>query len=211
MHTHRQNVLRDAVFSALAILAAAIAWHLATAPDAQAHQPDCRTIAIRQALADPRPATPHLVASYRTACIARARAHQRLHRIQHATRRCMRVPGTIAGSRACHAVATAAVDRDHDRWAWSPALHSLLRKESSWNPNAVNDASHACGLFQRLVKPKLAADGKGCPWPTSGVGTKRERVHTTALVQAKDGVRYVAGRYGSPEAAWAFWLAHGWY
>lgn len=107
----------------------------------------------------------------------------------------------------CRALAAGALNaKVPARWAYDPAAIQLLRHESGWDPNAVNDTSEACGLFQRLVRT-------GCPWPVSGVGTPRERVHYPPALQAADGWRYIKYRpgYGTPGAAWGHFLSHGWY
>ena len=68
------------------------------------------------------------------------------------------------------------------------AINFIISHESGWNPSAQNPSSTAFGLFQMLVE-------------TSG------DVHT----QAVNGMNYIAGRYGTPTGAMAFWNAHNWY
>lgn len=128
-------------------------------------------------------------------------------RISRATDRCLDVEGSRMGRGVCDALARAGDRRGTIAWAWSPDLHELLRRESTWNPNAINDTSGACGLFQRLQMHPAPP----CPWPSSGRGTSRERVHATPLVQSVDGLRYIAGRYGTPAAALVHHDAVGWY
>ena len=72
------------------------------------------------------------------------------------------------------------------------ALSQLINKESSWNPNAANPSSSARGLFQKM---------------TSIHGP----VESTAAGQAKWGLKYIKGRYGTPAAAWAFHKKHNHY
>lgn len=75
-----------------------------------------------------------------------------------------------------------------DHW---PSFWKLIMKESSWNPQAVNKSSGACGLFQAL--------------PCSKMGGME------LANQIKWGVNYIKQRYGTPTAALAFHLQHGWY
>ena len=177
-----------------------------TPPSAEAHTPRCAQIAVAQALADPRPATPELVREYRLACLRRAARHAQAHRVTIATRRCVRVRGSVLGARVCHALARAAVERRVDSWAWSPALHELLRRESSGDPDAVNERSGACGLFQRLP----------CPWRYYGgtASPRDDRVWASPLVQARNGLRYIccsSHGYRTPERALAAHNSQGWY
>jgi len=66
------------------------------------------------------------------------------------------------------------------------ALKSLLMGESGFNPFAVNPSSGAAGIFQSL--------GHG-PVPLGN-----------ATAQARWGLPYIAGRYGTPVNAYATWL-----
>jgi hypothetical protein len=78
---------------------------------------------------------------------------------------------------------------ESDWWA----VDSIVSRESSWNPNAVNRSSGACGLGQQLPCGK---------WP----GAWNDPV--TALKAQYD---YVKARYGSYPQAVAFWNANHWY
>src|SRR5699024_8057708 len=79
-----------------------------------------------------------------------------------------------------------------DSGAQWTALSQLINKESSWNPNAANPRSTARGLFQKM---------------TSIHGP----VESTAAGQAKWGLNYIKGRYGTPSAALAFHNRHNHY
>lgn len=72
-------------------------------------------------------------------------------------------------------------------------VDKLIARESSWNPNAVNSSSGACGLVQALPCSKIPG------------------VWSNPVDALKWGDSYVKGRYGS----WANALAHsdskGWY
>lgn len=73
------------------------------------------------------------------------------------------------------------------------AVEILVQRESSWNPNAVNPTSGACGLTQALPCSKL-----GPNW-------------NDPVVALAWGDSYVKGRYGSWQAALAHSYANGWY
>lgn len=73
-------------------------------------------------------------------------------------------------------------------------LVSLWNQESGWNASAVNPTSGATGIPQLL--PSAHAVPPGWSSPT---------------VQITWGLTYIAGRYGSPAAAWAHETEFGWY
>lgn len=73
------------------------------------------------------------------------------------------------------------------------AVDSIVSRESSWNPNAVNSSSGACGLGQQLPCGKWA-------------GAWNDPV---AALKAQYG--YVVARYGGYPQAVAFWNANHWY
>lgn len=70
------------------------------------------------------------------------------------------------------------------------ALLELLMRESGINPNAVNKSSGACGLFQRLPCSVTLGDVEE---------------------QMENGLAYIKQRYGTPERALRFQIAHNWY
>lgn len=72
-------------------------------------------------------------------------------------------------------------------------VDSIVSRESSWNPNAINKSSGACGLGQQLPCGK---------WP----GAWNDPV---AALRAMNS--YVVGRYGGWPQAVAFWNSNGWY
>jgi LysM repeat protein len=74
---------------------------------------------------------------------------------------------------------------------------NIVKHESGWNPRAVNRSSGAYGLVQAVPGSKMASAGSD--WQTN------------PATQIKWGLRYMNSRYGSPCAAWSFWLAHKWY
>ncbi|WP_354643144.1 transglycosylase SLT domain-containing protein [Kitasatospora camelliae] len=77
------------------------------------------------------------------------------------------------------------------------AFDSIINHESGWNIKAVNASSGAYGLAQALPGSKMAS--VGADWQTNP-----ETQITWALT-------YMNERYGSPNAAWAFWQTHHWY
>lgn len=85
-------------------------------------------------------------------------------------------------------VRSAAAARGWDTGANWSAIDFIVQHESSWNPNAQNPTSTAYGLFQMLVE-----------------------TNSNPAVQAENGMNYIAGRYGTPLNALAFWQAHNWY
>jgi len=80
-------------------------------------------------------------------------------------------------------------------WVYNPALLKLASHESSFAHAAMNPTSKSCGIGQMLPCDKY---GEGSCWPQ----LRR---------QAKCFIRYILRRYRTPERAWAFWQANGWY
>lgn len=82
------------------------------------------------------------------------------------------------------------------RFGWGmsqfPPLQALWNQESGWNAYAVNPSSGAYGIPQAL--------GHGHPFNLGDY-----------VAQIWWGLRYIAGRYGSPAAAEAHEMAVGWY
>jgi hypothetical protein len=81
---------------------------------------------------------------------------------------------------------------------WS-ALDQLWNAESGWRTTATNPSSGAYGIPQSLPADKMAA--AGADW------------RTNPATQITWGLDYIAGRYGTPSAALAAWLARNphWY
>ena len=77
------------------------------------------------------------------------------------------------------------------------AFSKIVEHESGWDVDATNASSGAYGLVQALPGSKMASAGSD--WKTS------------AETQIEWGLKYMNERYGSPNAAWAFWQANGWY
>jgi len=76
-------------------------------------------------------------------------------------------------------------------------LNSLWNRESSWNIYASNPYSGAYGIPQAVPGSKMASAGG--KWRTS------------ARTQIRWGMRYIKGRYRSPERAWNHEVDTGWY
>lgn len=77
------------------------------------------------------------------------------------------------------------------------ALNNIIVRESGWNPLITNPGSGAYGIPQALPGSKMAS--AGADWRTNGE------------TQLKWMMRYIRSRYGTPNNAWAFWQANGWY
>lgn len=69
------------------------------------------------------------------------------------------------------------------------ALNTLIFNESGWQTHVLNSSSGACGLFQSLPCSKLGA-------PLDNVAN-----------QARWGLAYIKGTYGSPGVALSQWNA----
>jgi len=76
-------------------------------------------------------------------------------------------------------------------------LDLLWKRESGWNYKADNPTSSAYGIPQALPGSKMASAGSD--W------------RTNPATQIKWGLNYIAGRYGTPCAAWAHSERVGWY
>ena len=77
------------------------------------------------------------------------------------------------------------------------AFDKIISHESGWDYTATNASSGAYGLAQALPASKMAS--AGADWKTN------------PATQIKWGLNYMNERYGSPNAAWAFWQTHHWY
>ena len=86
-------------------------------------------------------------------------------------------------------------------YGWSEedyyALVMLWNRESSWNPNAINKKSGACGIPQSLPCSKMASEGAD--------------YRTNYKTQIRWGLKYIKARYGSPANAWGHSQRKGWY
>lgn len=78
-----------------------------------------------------------------------------------------------------------------------PSLDSLWTHESGWNHQASNTSSGAYGIPQALPGSKMQSAGDD--WETN------------PATQIRWGLGYITDRYGSPDAAWAFFQNNGWY
>ncbi|GGT26864.1 transglycosylase SLT domain-containing protein [Streptomyces purpureus] len=77
------------------------------------------------------------------------------------------------------------------------SFSKIVEHESHWKHTATNPSSGAYGLVQALPASKMAT--AGADWKTN------------PATQIKWGLDYMNDRYGSPNAAWSFWQANGWY
>lgn len=76
------------------------------------------------------------------------------------------------------------------------ALNNIVMAESGWSTSASNP-SGAYGIPQSLPGSKMASAGSD--WRTN------PRTQITWMLD------YIRSRYGTPQAAWQFHLANGWY
>lgn len=105
-----------------------------------------------------------------------------------------------AGDLGSHSALAAAAQRyaagQLARYGWGPAqmspLVKLWNQESGWNPYAINPTSGAYGIPQSL--------GHGHPYNLGDY-----------VAQINWGLNYIAGRYGSPGAAWQHEVGFNWY
>lgn len=105
-------------------------------------------------------------------------------------------------------------------WASSPALQTILKKESGGRPGIPNytyKGKSAAQVREELQRGKITAESSATglgqltlanvkqyyPSGTAGIGNAHE--------EAVGMLRYIRDRYGSPEAAWAYWRIHGSY
>lgn len=86
-------------------------------------------------------------------------------------------------------------------YGWSEydfeCLVKLWNRESSWNLNAVNKRSGACGIPQSLPCSKMKSAGAD--------------YRTNYKTQIKWGLNYIKARYGTPANAWSHSQQKGWY
>lgn len=80
---------------------------------------------------------------------------------------------------------------DASQWE---AFDFIVTHESGWNTQAKNASSGACGLGQALPCSKMPGG-----------------LNASAEAQISWVISYIANRYGTPNAAKAFWLSHRWY
>ncbi|GAA2993752.1 hypothetical protein GCM10020229_02760 [Kitasatospora albolonga] len=102
-----------------------------------------------------------------------------------------------AATRATSPSAVKELARDLVPAAQFAAFSSIISHESGWNFKATNASSGAYGLAQALPGSKMAS--AGADWKTN------------PATQIKWALAYMNDRYGSPNAAWAFWQNHHWY
>jgi hypothetical protein len=72
-------------------------------------------------------------------------------------------------------------------------VNYIVQRESSWNPNATNKSSGACGLVQALPCSKVPGNGYN---PVDNLRWANN---------------YAVKRYGGWEKAYAFWIKNHWW
>lgn len=123
--------------------------------------------------------------AWKQRCIAYRRGHAEAHHRAAVAARCAAISAR-ASRFECVELGRSRMPLS---WTVDRSYHELIRRESGWNPRAVNPSSGACGLHQFL--------------PCRAFGSVRE--------QGDAGYRYIRERYGSPAAALRFHHRNGWY
>jgi hypothetical protein len=112
-----------------------------------------------------------------------------------------RVAAMISASNSPAGARAAARQIAASQYGWGAGqfscLESLWNRESGWNYRAYNAGSGATGIPQALPGSKMASIASD--W------------RTNAVTQIRWGLRYIAGAYGSPCAAWGHSQATNWY
>lgn len=112
-----------------------------------------------------------------------------------------RVAAVISASNTPAGARAAARQIAASQYGWGAGqfscLDSLWNRESGWNYRAYNAGSGATGIPQALPGSKMASIASD--W------------RTNAVTQIRWGLRYIAGAYGSPCAAWGHSQATNWY
>lgn len=93
-----------------------------------------------------------------------------------------------------------AVGKGKIRGDWIPALTELIGRESSWNHNAKNPKSTAKGYGQFLAGTRRTYEKK--------MGIKYDGNPVNQILMT---AQYIKDRYGTPQAALAFWDKNHWY
>ena len=85
-------------------------------------------------------------------------------------------------------------------YGWSESdfisLVKLWNRESGWNANS-HSGSGAHGIPQALPASKMASEGSD--------------YYTNGKTQIRWGLKYIKGKYGSPNNAWSYFQSHGYY
>lgn len=94
------------------------------------------------------------------------------------------------------------------------SLNSIIDAESSWNPNAENP-SGAYGIAQALGHGQGSATAGSVTNEYGNYGTSDSICQAansgSGTAQLEWMLNYIGEAYGSPDAAWAFHEAHGYY
>jgi hypothetical protein len=148
---------------------------------------------------------PTLAASHAHAMRA-ARHHRTPHRKggfyaalarHHAASHWTEKPARVIPPRVEAALDTA-IGREGVPAAWHDGLSFIVAQESSGQVDARNPHDEARGLFQLT-----SASYHYNPHGAASFGNAEE--------EAQGGIRYIRQRYGTADAAAAFWRSHHWY
>jgi hypothetical protein len=119
--------------------------------------------------------------------------------VRHQVARVVAIGTGPSGRNASPAQAKAIAKSMLKARGWSKqfsCLETMWTHESGWNLHAHNSAG-AYGIPQALPGAKMAAAGSD--WANN------------ARTQIAWGLRYIAGRYGTPCHAWSVWQTQSWY
>ena len=92
-------------------------------------------------------------------------------------------------------------------------LEQLWIKESSWNHKAANPTSSARGIAQTMMSLYFPYREPGSTENTWWRNPKAQEFMNSPSQQIVWGLNYIRDRknYGTPCAAWDFWLVNKWY
>lgn len=127
------------------------------------------------------------------AAAAKAAKEARAKAAQRANRSINRKPVSAGSARAIGKTLAASRGWTGQQWV---CLDNLFTRESGWRTSARN-GSGAYGIPQALPGSKMSRFGSD--W------------RTNPATQIRWGLSYISGRYGTPCAAWHYFLAHRWY
>jgi len=103
------------------------------------------------------------------------------------------------------------------KYGWSGqwgSFNNVVNAESGWNPLAKNNQSGAYGIAQALGHGDNASQGTNSNmYGGEGLTDAQAKAANSgdAYWQLVWMMNYIKDRYGSPDNAWAFHQANGWY
>ena len=112
---------------------------------------------------------------------------------------------TVGGTDKASLQSTAKTLLAANGWSsqWN-SFNNIVNAESGWNITATNPSSKAYGLAQMLA-PSGGLAGNKQKYVQYGGNPDTGQGQLTAMLN------YIKQRYGTPDAAWAFWQRNHWY